>query len=98
MGPLSRRALGVLLALAAAAGATAPAGAEPEQPREGEPPLAPEARADELVAASERKGGSDVEVAPPRTEGIADVSASVAARAAARARTDAPLIIISRTS
>jgi hypothetical protein len=46
----------------------------------------------------ERKAASDVEVAPSRKEGIADVSASAAARAAARARTDAPLIIVSRTS
>ena len=41
---------------------------------------------------------SDVEVTAKRTEGIADVSASAAQRAASRARTDAPLIIVSRTS
>lgn len=41
---------------------------------------------------------SDVDVTTARNEGIADVSASAAARAASRARTDAPLIIVSRTS
>lgn len=41
---------------------------------------------------------SDVEVTAPRTEGVADVSASAASRAASRARTDAPLIIVSRTN
>lgn len=54
---------------------------------------------EELGQASEQpvattKPSLDVEVLAPRTAGLADVSAS----AAARARTDAPLIIVSRTS
>jgi hypothetical protein len=57
-----------------------------------------ETRTDDPGIAPERKGTSDGEISPQRTEGIADVSASAAARAAARARTDAPLIIVSRTS
>jgi hypothetical protein len=69
-----------------------------EEPLDEEPRVEPETRTDDQRPAPERKGGSDVEVAPRRTEGIADVSASAAARAAARARTDAPLIIVSRTS
>ena len=40
----------------------------------------------------------DVDVTAPRADTIADVSASAAARSAARARSDAPLIIVSRTS
>lgn len=56
----------------------------------------------EPVAAPARpaSGGAlgEVEVTAPRATGVADVSASAAARAAARARTDAPLIIVSRTS
>jgi hypothetical protein len=75
-----------------------PAEELPAQPREGEPPLGMETRTDDPGIAPERKGTSDVEISPQRTEGIADVSASAAARAAARARTDAPLIIVSRTS
>ena len=70
----------------------------PENPLEREQQLEPETRMDDHWPAPERKAASDVEVAPQRTEGIADVSASAAARAAARARTDAPLIIVSRTS
>ena len=44
------------------------------------------------------KTAGDVDVTAPRADGVADVSASARARAAARARTDAPLIIVSRTS
>jgi hypothetical protein len=44
------------------------------------------------------KPANDLDVTARRAEGVADVSASAAARAAARARTDAPLIIVSRTS
>jgi hypothetical protein len=48
------------------------------------------------VTAAPEEGVAD---APPAIEkSIADVSASVVARAAARARTDAPLVIVSRTS
>jgi hypothetical protein len=50
------------------------------------------------IAALATRPPNDVDVTAPRSEGVADVSASAAARAAARARTDAPLIIVSRTS
>jgi hypothetical protein len=69
-----------------------------EQPVEAEQRLALETQPEIQRPAPDRKAASDVEVAPSRMEGIADVSASLAARAAARARTDAPLIIVSRTS
>jgi len=52
----------------------------------------------EEIAPPSPKALGDVDVTSPRPEGVADVSASAAARAAARARTDAPLIIVSRTS
>ena len=61
-----------------------------EQPREEDAANAPS------PAAS--TPSIDVDVTAPRTEGVADVSASPASRAASRARTDAPLIIVSRTS
>ena len=70
----------------------------PGEPLDQEPQLEPETRSDDQRSAPARTATGDVEVAPRSTEGIADVSASAVARAAARARTDAPLIIVSRTS
>ena len=68
------------------------------QPLEQAEELEPVAQPASQRLVPDRKAASEVEVAPLRKEGIADVSASAAARAAARARTDAPLIIVSRTS
>lgn len=56
--------------------------------------LAKESETDDAA----QPAAGDVDVTAPRTAGVADVSASAAARSAARARTDAPLIIVSRTS
>ncbi len=65
-----------------------------EQPEPRDVPEAPAAPEPQPSASTP----GDVEVTARRVAGVADVSASAGARAAARARTDAPLIIVSRTS
>ena len=57
-----------------------------------------DARAPQQITPASGRQSSEVDVTAPRTEGVADVSATAAERAASRARTDAPLIIVSRTS
>jgi hypothetical protein len=57
-----------------------------------------EAATDASSSQGAGRPASDVEVTAPRTEGVADVSASAASHAASRARADAPLVIVSRTS